>query len=140
MPNKTPMSRFNIPDALTAPEASLPILKGLQSSAGQLPNFLGVLAGSAYGKASPVQLFSPLDGPTHASIVGYGRAGNEDRFADPQFPQMDRLLHKGNPDVIDIGLDERHNTIYAMTISIRLNHWHDPGRCHLPANCLQVVF
>jgi alkylhydroperoxidase family enzyme len=47
MPNKTPMSRFPIHDDLTAPEASLPILKGLQSSAGQLPNFLGVLAGSA---------------------------------------------------------------------------------------------
>ena len=47
MPNKTPMGRFNIHDDLTAPEASLPILKGLQSSAGQLPNFLGVLAGSA---------------------------------------------------------------------------------------------
>ena len=44
---KTQMSRFHIHDDLTAPEASLPILKGLQSSAGQLPNFLGVLAGSA---------------------------------------------------------------------------------------------
>ena len=46
MPNKTPMSRFHIHDDLTAPEASLPILKGLSSSAGQLPNFLGVLAGA----------------------------------------------------------------------------------------------
>jgi AhpD family alkylhydroperoxidase len=44
---KTQMSRFHIHDDLTAPEPSLPILKGLQSSAGQLPNFLGVLAGSA---------------------------------------------------------------------------------------------
>ena len=47
MPNKTPMSRFHIHDDLTAPESTLPILKGLSSSAGQLPNFLGVLAGSA---------------------------------------------------------------------------------------------
>jgi len=47
MPSKTPMSRFHIHDDLSAPEASLPIIKGLQSSAGQLPNFLGVLAGSA---------------------------------------------------------------------------------------------
>ncbi len=46
MPNKTQMSRFHIHDDLTAPEASLPVLKGAQSSAGQLPNFLGVLAGS----------------------------------------------------------------------------------------------
>ena len=43
---KTQMSRFPIHDDLTAPEASLPILKGASSSAGQLPNFLGVLAGS----------------------------------------------------------------------------------------------
>ena len=40
------MSRFPIHDDLTAPEASLPILKGASSAAGQLPNFLGVLAGS----------------------------------------------------------------------------------------------
>ena len=43
---KTQMSRFHIHDELTAPEASLPILKGALASAGQLPNFLGVLAGS----------------------------------------------------------------------------------------------
>ena len=47
MPNKTQMSRFPIHDDMTAPEESLPILKGLQASAGQLPNFLGALAGSA---------------------------------------------------------------------------------------------
>jgi alkylhydroperoxidase family enzyme len=43
---KTEMSRFHIHDDLTAPEDSLPILKGASSAAGQLPNFLGVLAGS----------------------------------------------------------------------------------------------
>jgi alkylhydroperoxidase family enzyme len=43
---KTEMSRFPIHDDLTAPEGSLPILKGASSAAGQLPNFLGVLAGS----------------------------------------------------------------------------------------------
>jgi AhpD family alkylhydroperoxidase len=43
---KTQMSRFQIHDDLTAPEASLPVLKGATASAGQLPNFLGVLAGS----------------------------------------------------------------------------------------------
>jgi AhpD family alkylhydroperoxidase len=47
MPKKTQMSRFPIHDDLTAPEESLPILKGASSSAGQLPNFLAVLAGSA---------------------------------------------------------------------------------------------
>lgn len=46
MPKKTEMSRFQIHDDLTAPEGSLPILRGALSSGGQLPNFLGVLAGS----------------------------------------------------------------------------------------------
>ena len=43
---KTQMSRFHIHDDLTAPEGSLPVLKGALSAGGQLPNFLGVLAGS----------------------------------------------------------------------------------------------
>jgi len=43
---KTEMSRFHIHDDLTAPEESLPILKGASAGAGQLPNFIGALAGS----------------------------------------------------------------------------------------------
>src|SRR3712207_9255817 len=43
---KTQMSRFLIHDDLTAPEASLPVLRAALKSAGQLPNFLGVLAGA----------------------------------------------------------------------------------------------
>jgi alkylhydroperoxidase family enzyme len=43
---KTRISRFPVHDDLSAPEASVPILKGARASAGQLPNFLGVLAGS----------------------------------------------------------------------------------------------
>jgi alkylhydroperoxidase family enzyme len=43
---KIAMSRFQIHDELTAPERSLPILRGALSGGGQLPNFLGVLAGS----------------------------------------------------------------------------------------------
>ena len=43
---KTSMSRFQIHDDLTAPEGSVPVLRGALSSGGQLPNFLGVLAGS----------------------------------------------------------------------------------------------
>ena len=54
---KTQMSRFQVHDELTAPEASLPVLAGaLKASGGQLPNFLAVLAGSpaalrAYARA-----------------------------------------------------------------------------------------
>jgi alkylhydroperoxidase family enzyme len=43
---KTPMSRFPVHDELTAPEGSLPVLNGALGAGGQLPNFLGVLAGS----------------------------------------------------------------------------------------------
>jgi alkylhydroperoxidase family enzyme len=43
---KTTMSRFTIHDDLSAPEGSLPVLRGALSGGGQLPNFLGVLAGS----------------------------------------------------------------------------------------------
>jgi len=40
------MSRFHIHDDLTAPEGSVPVLRGATASGGQLPNFLGVLAGA----------------------------------------------------------------------------------------------
>lgn len=43
---KTSMSRFQVHDDLTAPEGSVPVLRGALASGGQLPNFLGVLAGS----------------------------------------------------------------------------------------------
>ncbi len=43
---KIAMSRFQIHDELTAPERSAPVLRGALSGGGQLPNFLGVLAGS----------------------------------------------------------------------------------------------
>src|ERR1700709_1130881 len=41
-----PSSRFQIHDELTAPEGSLAVRRGALSAGGQLPNFLGVLAGS----------------------------------------------------------------------------------------------
>lgn len=43
---KTKESRFQVHDELTAPERSAPILKGALAAAGQLSNFVGVLAGS----------------------------------------------------------------------------------------------
>jgi alkylhydroperoxidase family enzyme len=43
---KTQMSRFQIHDDLTAPQGSVPVLRGALASGGQLPNFLGVIAGS----------------------------------------------------------------------------------------------
>jgi alkylhydroperoxidase family enzyme len=43
---KTKESRFQVHDELTAPERSLPVLKGARAGGGQLSNFVGVLAGS----------------------------------------------------------------------------------------------
>lgn len=43
---KTDVSRFHIHDELTAPEGSSAIIKGISSTAGQAPKYLGVLAGS----------------------------------------------------------------------------------------------
>lgn len=43
---KTQMSRFHIHDDESAPPGSLPVIKGALGASGQLPNFVGVLAGS----------------------------------------------------------------------------------------------
>ena len=43
---KTKESRFQIHDELTAPERSVPVLKGALAGGGQLSNFVGALAGA----------------------------------------------------------------------------------------------
>jgi alkylhydroperoxidase family enzyme len=43
---KTKESRFHVHDELTAPERSVPVLKGALAAGGQLSNIVGVLAGS----------------------------------------------------------------------------------------------
>lgn len=43
---KTKESRFQVHDELTAPERSVPILKGALAAGGQLSNIVGVLAGA----------------------------------------------------------------------------------------------
>ena len=70
---KTQMSRFQIHDDLTAPEASLPVLKGAMASGGQLPNFLGVLAGSP------------------AALRGYARFRSELRNGSLGKPTLERI-------------------------------------------------
>ena len=46
MAKKAKQSRFHIHDEITAPERSMPILKGALSTGGQVSNMLGVLAGA----------------------------------------------------------------------------------------------
>ena len=57
---KTKESRFQVHDELTAPERSLPVLKGALASGGQLSNFLGVLAGSPAALRAYARLRSEL--------------------------------------------------------------------------------
>ena len=71
---KTPMSRFHIHDDLTAPDGSVPVLKGALATGGQLPNFLGVLAGSpaalrAYAKFRSELRHGKLDLATSERIA-----------------------------------------------------------------------
>jgi alkylhydroperoxidase family enzyme len=73
MKPKTPMSRFHIHDDLTAPEASLPVLKGALATGGQLPNFLGVLAGSP------------------AALRAYARFRSELRHGKLTLPTLERI-------------------------------------------------
>jgi AhpD family alkylhydroperoxidase len=103
MPKKTQISRFHIHDELTAPEGSLPVLNGALASAGQLPNFLGVLAGSP------------------AALRGYTRCRGELRHGTLPLPTQERIAlavadyHRSEPGIAihtrtarqaGIGIDE----------------------------------
>jgi alkylhydroperoxidase family enzyme len=87
MPKKTQMSRFPIHDELTAPEASLPVIKSALASAGQLPNFLGVLAGSP------------------AALRGYTRFRGELRHGSLELQTLERIAlavaehHRSEPGI-----------------------------------------
>jgi AhpD family alkylhydroperoxidase len=70
---KTPMSRFQIHDDLTAPEGSQPLLRGALSTGGQLPNVLGVLAGAP------------------AALRGYARLRSELRHGNLPATTLERI-------------------------------------------------
>lgn len=56
----TAISRFPVHDELSAPAGSEPVLRGALATAGQLPNFLGVLAGSPAALRGYARLRSEL--------------------------------------------------------------------------------
>ncbi len=70
---KNSMSRFQIHDDLTAPEGSVPVLRGALATGGQLPNFLGVLAGSP------------------AALRAYARFRSELRHGKLQLATLERI-------------------------------------------------
>jgi AhpD family alkylhydroperoxidase len=67
------MSRFQIHDDLTAPDGSVPVLRGALAGGGQLPNFLGVLAGSP------------------AALRAYARFRSELRHGQLQLATLERI-------------------------------------------------
>ena len=100
---KISMSRFQIHDELTAPEGSVPVLRGALATGGQLPNFLGVLAGAP------------------AALRGYARFRSELRHGTLSHPTLERIaiavaehyhsepgiaLHARTARQAGIGLDE----------------------------------
>src|SRR5580693_3895197 len=70
---KNSMSRFQIHDDLTAPDGSVAVLRGALASGGQLPNFLGVLAGSP------------------AALRGYARFRSELRHGKLKLATLERI-------------------------------------------------
>ena len=103
MPKKSQISRVHIHDELSAPEGSLPVLNGALASAGQLPNFLGVLAGSP------------------AALRAYTRCRGELRHGTLPLPTQERIalavadFHRSEPGIAihtrtarqaGIGIDE----------------------------------
>jgi alkylhydroperoxidase family enzyme len=70
---KTKESRFQIHDELTAPERSAVVLRGALAGGGQLPNVLGVLAGSP------------------AALRGYARFRSELRHGTLSLGTLERI-------------------------------------------------
>jgi alkylhydroperoxidase family enzyme len=100
---KTPMSRFPIHDELTAPAASLPVLRGALASTGQLPNVVGVLAGSpavlrAYARFRAELRHGTL---THATLERIALAVAERHHSAPGLALHSRLARQAG-----LGLDE----------------------------------
>jgi alkylhydroperoxidase family enzyme len=100
---KTKESRFQVHDELTAPERSMPVLKGALAAGGQLSNFIGVLAGSPAALRAYARFRSEL---RHGSLplktqqrIGLGVAQHQAN----DYAQA--LLHRTARDA-GLGLDE----------------------------------
>jgi alkylhydroperoxidase family enzyme len=100
---KTPMSRFHIHDELTAPEGSVPVLRGALATGGQLPNFLGVLAGSPAALRAYARFRSELRHGTvsHQTLERIAIAVAEHYRSEPGI-----ALHARTARQAGIGLDE----------------------------------
>ena len=125
---KTQMSRFQIHDDLTAPEGSLPVLKGALSAAGQLPNFLGALAGSP------------------AALRGYTRFRAELRHGSLDAPTRERISlavaehYRSEPGIKTHTRTARHAGVGIDEVA-KARDWasDDPAQAALLEQCLEVT-
>jgi len=100
---KTKESRFQVHDELTAPERSLPVLKGALAAGGQLSNFVGVLAGSPAALRAYARFRSELRHGTlsHQTLERIAIAVAEHYHSEPGI-----ALHARTARQAGIGLDE----------------------------------
>jgi alkylhydroperoxidase family enzyme len=100
---KTQMSRFQIHDDLTAPEGSVPVLRGALANGGQLPNFLGVLAGSPAALRAYARFRSEL---RHGNLDAATLERISLAMAEHHGSQPGIVLHSRTARTAGLGLDE----------------------------------
>ncbi|MBJ7519543.1 MAG: carboxymuconolactone decarboxylase family protein [Solirubrobacteraceae bacterium] len=100
---KTAASRFPIHDDLTAPEGSIPVLRGAMATGGQLPNFLGVLAGSPAALRGYARMRSELRRGSlpAATLERIALAVAEHHGSHPQI-----AMHSRTARLAGLGIDE----------------------------------
>ena len=100
---KTPMSRFQIHDDLTAPEGSVPVLRGALATGGQLPNFLGVIAGSPAVLRAYARFRSEL---RHGRLRSPRSSGSRSPSPTTTIPQPGLALHSRTARAAGLELDD----------------------------------
>jgi AhpD family alkylhydroperoxidase len=139
MKNKTRMSRFLIHDDLSAPEASLPILRGALSTAGQLPNFIGVLAGSPAGLRGYARFRSELRHGTLPvpTLERIALAVAQQYGSEPGLALHQRTARQAGLSVDDVALarewdshDEPHAVLLRWLKAVVADHTSPPAHLH----------
>ncbi len=103
------MSRFQIHDELTAPEGSAAVLRGALSTGGQLPNFLGVLAGSPAALRAYARFRSELRHGTlsAATLERIALAVAEHRRSEPGIALHSRAARAAGLSMDEVALARR---------------------------------
>ena len=103
---KTAISRFPVHDELTAPEASMPVLRGALSTGGQLPNFLAVLANSPAALRAYARFRSELRRGTlaHATLERIALAVAQHHDSQPGLALHSRTARRAGIGIDDVAL------------------------------------